>query len=258
MIRLENIGCGYGKKLILTDVDLSIKPGELTCILGKNGAGKTTLFKTILGFLKPFQGAVFVNDKKLNSYSNRELAKEISYVPQAHGTPFPFPVFDVIMMGQHIHTKGYFGIPGKKNREIVANCIDLLEIGHLRNKSFSKLSGGEKQLVLIARAMAQQPTFIAMDEPTSNLDLGNQAKVMQAVCRLRDQGFGIIMNTHQPEQAVNNADQVILLKNGKVNVSGHPDSVLGSVLLSEIYETKIELHTAVTAQGALKKVFVTV
>ena len=174
MIHLQDIQCGYGKKVILSDVNLTIEEGKLTCLLGKNGVGKTTLFKTILGLLTPLSGTVSFNNLPLNRYSQRTLAKVISYVPQAHGTPFPFTVLDVVMMGQHVHTKGFFSIPGKKNRDIAMECIKTLGIKALTNKYFSKLSGGEKQMVLIARAMAQQPQYIAMDEPTSNLDLGTR------------------------------------------------------------------------------------
>jgi len=254
MIELKNISCGYGKKLVLSGVNLTIEKGKITCLLGKNGAGKTTLFKIIMGMLPPIEGAVFLDKKPVGNYSPKELARFVSYVPQAHGTPFPFTVPEVVLMGQYACSNGFFRLPGKQNREVAMACIRMLGIERLKDKYFSMLSGGEKQLVLIARAMAQQPLFIAMDEPTSNLDLGNQVRVMKITEMLKEQGYGIIMNTHSPEQALNYADQVILLKDGKIRETGNPAQIMDSKLISEIYSTCIELVSARTESGMIRKV----
>ncbi len=256
MIRIKNMVCGYGRKKILSDVNLEIEPGKLTCLLGKNGVGKTTLFKTILGFLPPLEGEILLGDKPLKKHSPKELAKMISYVPQAHGTPFPFSVFDVVLMGQFAYSGNLLSMPGKKNRDIAMECIQTLGIEKMKDKAFSKLSGGEKQMVLIARAMAQQPRFIAMDEPTSNLDLGNQVKVMQVAQLLRDKGYGVIMNTHNPDQALNYADCAVLLKDGKIKCSGHPDKIMVADQISEIYSTRVELFTTSTEDGSKRRVCV--
>jgi iron complex transport system ATP-binding protein len=254
MIELKNIVCGYGKKVVLSGVNLTIEPGKLTCLMGQNGAGKTTLFKIILGLLPPMSGEVLFNGKPIKMLTPKEMAMAISYVPQAHGTPFPFTVFDVVLMGQYAYSEGMFKLPLKKNRQIANECICQLGIGHLKENYFSDLSGGEKQLVLIARAMAQQPRFIAMDEPTSNLDLGNQVKVMKIAQLLKDEGYGVIMNTHNPDHALNFADQVVLLKNGKIRESGNPTYVIDSPLITEIYETPIELVTTHTMGGDQRRV----
>ena len=132
-------------------------------------------------------------------------------------------------------------------------CLDRLGIVNFAPRSFSKLSGGEKQMVLIARALAQQPHFIAMDEPTSNLDLGNQIRVMKTAEALRDQGYGIIMNTHSPEQALQYADSVIMLKDGKVVANGKPSEIMHADLISDIYGTKVELVTAKTKDGEFRQ-----
>ena len=257
MIELKNINCGYGRKLVLSQVNLTIEKGKVTCLLGKNGAGKTTLFKTIMGMLPPMSGTVFLDKRPLGDYSPRELARFVSYVPQAHGTPFPFTVSEVVLMGQFAYSEGFFRLPGKKNREVAIECIRMLGIEKLKDKYFPTLSGGEKQLVLIARALAQQPLFIAMDEPTSNLDLGNQVRVMKIAEILKKQGYGIIMNTHTPEQALNYADQVILLKDGKIRETGNPAQIMDSKLISEIYSTCIELVSARTENGMIRKVCIT-
>lgn len=257
MIELKNLSCGYGNKRVLSNVDLAINKGELTCILGKNGTGKTTFFKTILGLLPKLDGEIFYNGKSLSSFSSKEVAHLIGYVPQAHGLPFPFSVLDVVLMGQYIHTSGVFGKPQKQNIEQAVACIQTLGIEKLLHKNFSKISGGEKQMVLIARAMAQQPQFIAMDEPTANLDMGNSIKVMKVAQLLKQKGYGVIMNTHLPEQALQFADKVIMLKNGSVSNIGEPQAVLRADILSDLYNTPIELIEAFTSTGEARKLLVT-
>nr|WP_319397953.1 ABC transporter ATP-binding protein [uncultured Carboxylicivirga sp.] len=258
MITLSNVCCGYGSKRVLSDVNVILKEGELTCILGKNGIGKTTLFKSILGLLPILDGEITYDKKSLHQYSTKALAHLISYVPQAHGTPFPFSVLDVVLMGQHVHTSGVFGRPGRANVKKALSCVQTLGIEYLTHKSFSKISGGEKQMVLIARAMAQQPQFIAMDEPTANLDMGNCQKVMKVAQLLRNQGYGVIINTHSPEQALQYADKVIMLKDGKIASVGAPDEVLKSKTLSELYNTPVELIEASTSAGEKRKLIVTI
>jgi len=257
MIRLENVSCGYGEKKILSGINEVIKEGELTCLLGRNGVGKTTLFKTILGLLPVLDGVISYDDKPCDSLSSRDRARLISYVPQAHGSPFPFKVLDVVLMGQFVHTSGLFGKPDKKNVEIALQCLATLGIEKLTHRCFSKISGGEKQMVLIARAMAQQPRFIAMDEPTANLDMGNQVKVMRVAEILRDEGYGVIMNTHSPEQVLQYANHVILLKTGNVTAAGHPQNILQSHSISDLYNTPVELVEAYTSKGEKRQLLVT-
>jgi iron complex transport system ATP-binding protein len=257
MITLENISCGYGKKEILADVNISIQEAQLTCLIGKNGVGKTTLFKTILGLLPALKGQIKFNGKNIHSLSCAELARQISYVPQAHGAPFPFKVLDVVLMGQHVHTSGFFGKPAKHNVDIAVECIQALRIEKLMHKNFSKISGGEKQMVLIARAMAQQPRFIAMDEPTANLDLGNQVRVLKVAQILKEKGYGVIMNTHSPEQALQFADNLIMLKKGGIAKVGIPSEIIRSETVSDLYNTPVELVETFTSAGESRKILLT-
>jgi iron complex transport system ATP-binding protein len=256
MITLENVCCGYGKKEVLLDVSLSLRKSELTCLLGKNGVGKTTLFKTILGLIPAISGKIYYDGKEHRRFSARDFAKYISYVPQAHGTPFPFTVLNVVLMGQYAHAEGMFGKPIKKNMDIAIQSLHTLGIEHLTDKNFSKISGGEKQLVLIARAVAQQPHFIAMDEPTANLDMGNQYTVLRLSQLLKQQGFGIIMNTHTPEHALNYADEVALLQDGRILTHGNPKTVIHSEILSKLYGADIEMITTKMSNGKYKYVCV--
>ena len=211
MIQLEHIRCGYGKKAVLSAVTVPIEKGKLTCILGRNGAGKTTLFKTILGIIPALGGSIRYSAKPIGAFSAREFARYIGYVPQAHNTPFLYKVIDVVMMGRYAHSGTFTGRSDAKSVEIAVSCMCMLDIEHLKNKTFSSISGGEKQMVMIARALAQQPQFIAMDEPTSSLDVGNQVHVMQQAKMLTRKGIGVIMNTHAPQQALQYADKVIVV-----------------------------------------------
>jgi iron complex transport system ATP-binding protein len=257
MIQFENVQCGYGKKIILSDVSATIEKGKLTCLLGKNGAGKTTLFKSVLGILPTLGGQILYDGKALQTYNAKQFARYISYVPQAHGTPFPYSVFDVVLMGQYVYSDAFSGKPGNKNQFVAWSCIESLGIEHLAHKSFSKISGGEKQMVLIARAMAQQPRFIAMDEPTSSLDMGNQVRVMEQARMLTKKGFGVIMNTHSPQQALQYADVVMLLNKGKIEQCGNPDDILHTSAISELYGTPLEITETCTASGSKRKVLIT-
>jgi ABC-type cobalamin/Fe3+-siderophores transport system ATPase subunit len=258
MIILKNVACGYGHKDVLKNISFTIKEAKFTCLLGKNGVGKTTLFKTILGLLPSQEGEILYDGMNSTSFSAKEFAQFISYVPQAHGTPFPFTVLDVVLMGQFAHSKSLFEKPKNKNIEIAMQCIQTLGIEKLTHKNFSKISGGEKQMVLIARAMAQQPKFIAMDEPTSNLDMGNQARVMQLTKLLTQNGYGVIMNTHSPQQAMQYADKVVLLNNGSLSHKGKPEEVLHSHTVSNLYNTPMEFIETFTSSGDKRKVLVNI
>ena len=258
MIKVEDVYCGYGKKVVLSDVNLTVHRAELTCFLGENGSGKTTLFKTILGLLPVCKGEISFDGKKLNQLSYKDIARLISYVPQAHKSPFPLQVIDVVLMGQYVHTPGMAGKPNKQNIEIAMNCIKILGIEKLTYRNFNQISGGEKQMVLIARAMAQQPEFIAMDEPTASLDIGNSMKVMNIARTLKEKGYGVIMTTHSPEQARQFADKVIMLKNRTVFKTGSPDEILNSSILSELYNTPIEMAETTISNGKKRKLLVTI
>lgn len=257
MITLENIQCGYGKKVILNNLSGTLERGQLTCLLGRNGAGKTTLFKTVLGILPSLGGTIYYDGKTFQSFNTKQFARYISYVPQAHGTPFSFSVSDVVLMGQYASSDNIWGKPGKKNIDIAKKSIDSLGISHLAEKTFSKLSGGEKQMVLIARAMAQHPVFIAMDEPTSNLDLCNQVKVLQYAKMLTGKGYGVIMNTHSPQQALQYADKVILLDHGTIKQWGKPDDILNTSNVADLYGTPLEIIETTTTNGDKRKILVT-
>ncbi len=240
MLKLQNVKCGYGNNVILNNVSFEVKAGEVVCILGANGVGKTTLFKTVLGHIPILGGKIFLKEKMLNSMSIVDKAKEIGYVPQAHTPPFPFLVRDVAVMGRTAHLS-VFSSPSKKDMYMAEEALESLGIGYLKDKVYTEISGGERQLVLIARALVQTPSVLIMDEPTSNLDFGNQMKAVKQVRKLADSGLGVIMTTHYPDHVYQCADKVTVIKNSKEIIFGNVDETMKSELLSEIYNIKVSV-----------------
>lgn len=239
-IELKNVTCGYELKSIIQDISMEIKSGEVLCILGPNGVGKTTLFKTILGFLKLQKGEILIDGKSIFDHKPKELARLIGYVPQAHNPPFPFKVMDVVLMGRICHM-GAFSSPSKKDFGIALDALKSLNILYLKDRIYTEISGGEKQLVLIARALAQQAKMLIMDEPTSNLDFGHQVRVLSHINELVKKGMGVIMTSHLPNHVFLCATRVSVIKNGRLLKIGKPDEVITKESLKYIYgiDTKV-------------------
>lgn len=241
-MRLDVIGLtnGYAAHDVFTDISFTVKAGEILCILGPNGVGKTTLFKTLLGTLKPRRGDILLNGQNIVRWSRRKTAQHIGYVPQHHTPSFPYTVFDVVLMGRTPHLND-FAVPAKKDKEIALNAIESINIGYLANKNYSNISGGERQLVLIARALAQEPQLLIMDEPTANLDFGNQIKLLNLIKSLANMGKGIIISTHVPDHALRYATKVALMKKNQVFEFGLPHELLNEENLKEMYGIEIKI-----------------
>lgn len=239
-LELKNVTCGYGLETIIHDISMEIESGEVLCILGPNGVGKTTLFKTILGFLKLQNGKILIDGKSIYDYKNKELAKLIGYVPQAHNPPFPFKVIDIVLMGRVCYV-GLFSSPTKKDNDIALDALKTLDILYLKDKVYTEISGGEKQLVLIARALAQQPKMLVMDEPTANLDFGNQMRLLNHINKLVEKGIGVIMTSHFPNHVFLCATKVSVIKNGRLLKMGKPQQVITKENLKDIYGIDIEI-----------------
>lgn len=239
-LELKNVSCGYGTVSIIKNISIEVNSGEILCILGPNGVGKTTLFKTIFGFLKIQSGEISVDGKDIHNYSPKELAKLLGYVPQAHNPPFPFKVIDVVLMGRACHI-GTFSTPSKRDIDIAIDALRSLDILHLKDKVYTEISGGEKQLVLIARTLAQQAKMLIMDEPTSNLDYGNQIKVLNHIKKLAQNGIGIIMTSHFPNQVFLCATKVAMLNKGRLVKIGNPNDVITKESLKEVYGVEAKI-----------------
>ena len=188
-------------------LDISVRAGEVVCLLGPNGSGKTTLFKTLLGLLARLAGSVSIAGRPIESWPRQQLARHMAYVPQAHSAVFPYHVLDMVLMGRTAHL-GMFSAPSEADREQALAALQLLGIEHLANREYTRISGGQRQLALIARALAQDAPAIVMDEPTASLDFGNQALVLTEVKRLAQRGLGIVLcrpmipTTRSPSAAV--------------------------------------------------------
>ncbi|MGP7816784.1 ABC transporter ATP-binding protein [Niallia sp. 01092] len=234
ILEINKAACGYGKHPVIKDISLQIKSGEILSLLGPNGVGKTTFFKTILGFLKLQSGEILLDGENIKNWSRKRLAQAVGYVPQAHNVPFPFTVLDVVTMGRTAHL-GPFSSPSSSDVEIAEEMIEALQISFLRNKIYSKISGGERQLVLIARALTQQPGILIMDEPTSNLDFGNQIRVLQQIKRLSEQGLAVIMTTHFPDHAFLCSTKAALLQKNREFIIGKVDDVVTEENLKSAY-----------------------
>src|SRR5262245_3807133 len=177
MLDVRELAFGYPGKLVGDSVSFALAHGEVLCLLGPNGSGKTTLFKTILRLLAPRGGRVAVDGEPIDRWSRARLARVFGYVPQAQLGVFPFTVHDVALMGRTAHI-GTFSAPSRRDRDVADEMLAVLGIGHLGDRPYTAVSGGERQLALIARALAQEPAILVMDEPTASLDFGNQVRVL--------------------------------------------------------------------------------
>jgi len=244
-LTVKNLTVSYGKRRILSDVSFHANPGELLTVIGQNGAGKSTLFYCLLGIKRPDSGNIIVSDKSIHTYGAADLAKEIAYVPQSHAPTFNYSVFDMVLMGTTSQVSG-FSAPGEKQAETVQSSLERVGIADLSHRGYLRISGGERQLVLIARALAQNARTLIMDEPTANLDYGNQLRVLSCVKSLAKSGYTVILSSHNPEHAFMFADRVLALKDGIVCAIGTPASVLSAELLHSLYGVQVRLRQTET------------
>lgn len=242
LIEAAHLGIGYPGHAVARDISLSLSAGEVLCLLGPNGSGKTTLFKTLLGLLPSQAGQVFVSGKALAGLSRQDLARTLAYVPQAHNAQFPYTVLDMVLMGRTAHL-GMFARPSEKDRRAANAALDRLGIAELATAEYTRISGGQRQLALIARALAQEAPAVVMDEPTASLDFGNQVLVLKEVSALASRGLGIVLSTHDPDHAFSIADRVVLLSGGGLIAQGAPADVLQAATLHDVYGVSVEIET---------------
>lgn len=246
----QDLAFGYPGKPVGRGINLSVTTGQVLCLLGPNGSGKTTLFKTLLGLLKPQGGTVQLDGASLAHWSRRRLAQVMAYVPQAHAAAFPYPVLEMVLMGRTARL-GLFATPSRQDRAAAETALAALRLGNLRDAVYSELSGGQRQLVLLARALAQEAAFLVLDEPTASLDFGNQVLVLEQMQALAQRGLGIILSTHAPDQAFACADQVVLLQQGEVLGYGPPTTVMTAAALQQLYGVAV---TVATLPGSRRQV----
>jgi len=227
-------------RMILKDISFRFRSGEIVSILGPNGAGKTTFLNCLANLVPLDKGEIFIDDKNIRKIPPREVAKVIGYVPQIIVPSFDFSVLEYVVTGCAPHM-GTLSRPRQEHYDIAMEAIRRMGIEKLWNRSYSQISGGERQQVSIARALAQRPAFILMDEPTAHLDYGNQIKVLKTVRSLKEEGYGVILTTHNPDHALLLQDQVAILDRDGVLTTGLSTDVLKEQNLSELYGTELKL-----------------
>lgn len=236
-------GCfGYSeKKKVLNQINFEVHDKEILSILGSNGVGKTTLLKCTLGLLNWKSGETLLDGKSLRTMKHAEIWKQIGYVPQAKLSAFAYTTEEMVLLGRNSHLK-FFEQPGKKDREIARNCMEKIGIGHLEGKLCSRISGGELQMVLIARALTARPKLLILDEPESNLDFKNQLIVLETIRNLRDEeGISSIVNTHYPGHAISISDKALILNRDGSSVFGPAHSSIVEENLEKAFGVNVKI-----------------
>lgn len=225
---------------VLRGISLTLERGMILYLLGRNGCGKTTLMQCLSGALRPESGQITFDGKGIHTYTPTERAQHIGLIPQLHTPAFAYTVREMVLMGRAPHL-GLFGSPGKADYAIADDALDSVGLGHYRDRPYTQLSGGERQLVLIARGLAQKCRVLLMDEPDAHLDLNNQQRVMEIVQHLAGEGLSFIVTSHVPNNALVYAHRVLLMKAGRVLSSGDPAHTLTEPLLSDAYDMDTEV-----------------
>lgn len=239
IVEAQNLMFAYGATPVVSDVSLMLPRGAVGALIGANGSGKSTLIRLLAGLLRPSRGQVFVAGVPLASIALRERAKRIAYVPQATATVFPFTALEVVLTGRSPYS-GRFGFASKDDEKIALAALDLLDAAHLANRPITELSGGERQLVTVARALAQEPEVMLLDEPGSALDLKHRTQLARALRRLSDErGIAALMITHDLMLLDSVADLIFAMKCGRMTATGRPETVLVENILSDVYDARV-------------------
>lgn len=247
-LEAHGVHFAYNGRVVLRGVDLAVAPGDMVSLLGANGSGKTTLLLLLLGLLRPDAGEVVLNGRPLRCYPRRELARQLAYVPQTHTVPFPYTVRDVVLLGRLPHT-GLVHSPSPQDQAVVAKTLARLGIESLADRPYSEVSGGERQLTLIARALAQGARILVLDEPATGLDYGNQLRFLQHLRGLAAEGFAIVKATHHPEHALLASTRVALLHAGTILRQGPPREVVTPAAIQQLYRIQVNAFHAPAGQA---------
>lgn len=237
---VKNISFSYDNEEIFSDISFSIGRGEVLCILGPNGTGKTTLIKCLNGLHEIDSGDILINGENIKKLSFKEISKHIGYIPQSHVPSFPFKVFDVVLMGRAPYLN-LTDSPKDEDVKIADEALRTLGIENLKDKEYTNLSGGERQLVFLARVLCQKPDMLILDEPTSHLDFGNQIRLLEIIDNLAKSGLSIIMSSHFPDHAFLSSTKVAIMKDKRFIDFGTPDEVVTEENLKKAYSIDVKL-----------------
>jgi iron complex transport system ATP-binding protein len=241
VLAVRKLSFAYGERPILREVSFAAHPGDLIALLGPNGVGKSTLFRCVLGFLKGYEGSILVGGHDANSLSAREMARLVAYIPQSSAQIFDYTVMELVLMGVASQLK-LFATPSKAQEEEALTVLRSLNIDHLAYRGCGQISGGEYQLALLARALMQKAKILIMDEPTANLDYGNQYRVMERIAGLAHRDFIVLLSAHDPNQVLQHANRVLIIKEGRLCADGSPQAVMTEQMLSSIYNIQVHRH----------------
>jgi len=253
-VAIKDAEFGYGKREnVFEDLSFIVEAGDIFSILGPNGCGKSTLLKCLLGIIKLRGGAIYIDDKNLRQMKRKEIGREIGYVPQTRSSEFPYTVLQMVVMGRVSHL-GLFSSPSDRDFEIAKEAIKSVGISHLTEEIYINLSGGESQLVLIARALAAQPEVLILDEPTSQLDFKNQLLLLGTLDKLaKERGVTIIMTTHFPNRALLVSHNMLLF-NGETYTVGAVEDVITEQNLKDAYGVNVRIISYNDNRGSVKAV----
>ena len=248
-IEVKNLSYSYkNRESILNDISFSVEQGEYLCLLGPNGVGKSTLFKCMMGLLSGYRGEIRLDGEEIRTLSPRQLAKKAAYIPQSTGVSFSYSVEEMVLMGT-TPQMGRFASPGKRERQAAWRALEKLHIESLAGRVFSQLSGGERQLVLIARALAQQARILFMDEPTASLDYGNQIRVLEQMHALSREGYTVLQSTHNPDQALWYGGKVLAIRDRKILAFGPPEQVITAETMGQLYQIDVTVESLQNGNG---------
>ena len=239
----------YGERVVFSGIELDVFRGELISILGPNGCGKSTLLRCIGGALSLHAGTVRLDGIDVSTLGAAARARRIGFLFQNHIPSFPFPVLEVVSMGRAPHL-GLFGVPSATDITLAKQALDRVGVLHLKDRPYTEVSGGERQLVLLARTLAQQPDVILLDEPTSHLDLKNQVRSLRAIGELAAQGVTMIMTTHDPNHALQFPGRVVMMKPGGSIVVGLASEIITDAELTATYGIDIAVLSVPRSTGS--------
>ena len=239
IVSVKDLAFSYPKKDVLKSIDFELHQGEVVSLLGANGCGKSTLIRLILGLIKG-KGEIKIAGVHLDHYSQKELASKIAYIPQYHNVPFNYTVLDMVVMGR-VFKLGLFASPSKSDFHVAHQALKTIGIDSLAHKAFGELSGGQKQMVLLARALTQEANTFIMDEPVSGLDYGNQIRLLEMIKELSQQGYTFLKTTHYPDHALLVSSRVVVMDEGKIIANGASNEVITNDMMKHIYNINAQI-----------------
>jgi len=239
ILEVKNLSFSYPGRPVLRRMNFRLYPGEVVSLLGPNGCGKSTLIRLMLGLIRG-SGDIRLDGMSLAHYSQREIAQRIAYIPQYHNVPFNYTVLEMVLMGRTAKL-GFFAQPSRRDRDVAMEALRTVGIATLAERPFGQLSGGQKQMVLLARALAQEVSTFIMDEPVSGLDYGNQMRLLEMIVRLAEEGKTFLKTTHYPDHAMLVSSRVAVMHDGHMIDEGEPEAVITPTMLRRIYGVEADL-----------------